>query len=221
MAKIIRKVAKIFGSSSGALEVSEFGSLAAGLPVYSTDPAVIQSLAQWLEGWFSAVVGANSPAIEDMNAFCYVMAYQISYLMQAGVAEWDATTTYYIGSMVNDGGALYISKTDDNLNNVLTDTANWQPYLAGIRSLTASATLALTDDIVRCDATAGDITVTLPAAATALGKRFTIKATNIDDHLTWVKGDGSELIDFDNMYQGLSTGESLTVFCNGTSWDVI
>ena len=51
--------------------------------------------------------------------------YQLAYLMQEGVPEWNADTTYYIGSIVNDGlGNCYRSLTDSNLNNALTDTTN-------------------------------------------------------------------------------------------------
>lgn len=138
MAKILRKVAKIFGSSAGANQIAEFGSLAASAPAYSTDPAVIQSLSNWLVGWFDAVIGANSPAIEDMNAFCYVMAYQIAYLMQAGVAEWDATTTYYIGSMVNSSGSIYTSLIDNNLNNPVTDTTKWSSLITNVATINPS-----------------------------------------------------------------------------------
>jgi hypothetical protein len=134
MAKISRKVAKIFGSTAGPNQIAKFGSLAAGTPLFSTDPAVIQALGNWLQGWFAGVEGASSPAIEDMNAFCYVAAYQIAYQMQTGVPEWDATTTYFIGSLVTDvgTGAMYMSKVNNNLNNALPTgplhDANWILY---------------------------------------------------------------------------------------------
>lgn len=130
MAKITRKVAKIFGSSAGANQIAKFGSLAAGSPAtYSgatADPATIQSLGNWLSGWFAGVEGANSPAIEDLNAFCYTMAYQIAYQMQEGIPEWDSSTTYYTGSIVQDGSAnIYYSLVDNNLNNLVSDTSKW------------------------------------------------------------------------------------------------
>jgi len=150
MAKLTRKTAQVFGSTAGFQQLAQFGSLAAASPTYSTDPAVIQSLSNWLEGWFGAVLGGNSPAIEDMNAFCYVMAYQVAYLMQTGVEEWDSGTTYYIGSVANDGtGNLYVSLTNTNLNNVLTSTANWRPLLMNVVSINPATqspyALALTD----------------------------------------------------------------------------
>lgn len=167
MAKITRKIAKIFGSSAGVNQISEFGSLAAGAIVYSTDPTAIQSLSNYLTGWFGAVVGSNSPAIEDMNALCYLYAYQIAYLMQAGVAEYDSTTTYYIGSLVNDGtGIIYVSLTDTNLGNALTDATNWfTPTQNGTltpNALPSSRTLP------------ADKTMTWPNLAIATGQTLTV-----------------------------------------------
>lgn len=127
MAKITRVVAKIFGSGAGVNQIAQFGSLFAGAPAFTTDPVQVQNLSNWLTGWFAAAIGGNSPAIEDMNAVMYVYAYQLAYLMQAGVAEWDATTTYYTGSLVNDGsGAIYVSRTDGNINHLVSDATYWK-----------------------------------------------------------------------------------------------
>lgn len=101
MAKLPRVLQKLFASAALPAEVGVFGSLAAAAPTNSQDPLTIQSLSNWNSGWHAAVLGGNSPALEDMNGMCLVFAYQLAYLMQAGVAEWDATTTYYIGSMVD------------------------------------------------------------------------------------------------------------------------
>lgn len=131
MAKIARKIMKIFGSTSGSTQVGVIGSYAAGSIAYSQDPAVIQSLSNYLAGWPAVVAGSNSPAIEDMNALCFLYAYQLAYLMQEGVAEWDATTTYYIGSIVQNGtGQLYVSLIDTNLNNALTVSTAWRSVIA-------------------------------------------------------------------------------------------
>ncbi len=126
MAKITRKLMKIFGSGAGNQQRGVFGSLAAGAVAYSTDVETIQSLGEWTEGWFAAILGGNSPAIEDMNSMSYVYAYQLAYLMQQGIAEWNAETTYYIGSLVSDtSGNIYRSIADDNLNNATTDATKW------------------------------------------------------------------------------------------------
>lgn len=135
MAKITRQTQKIFGSNAGFEQIAQFGSLNAGAPTFTTNIATIQSLSNYLVGWFNAVLAGNSPAIEDMNAICYLYAYQLAYVLQAGVGEWDSGTTYYIGSIVNDGtGNLYVSLANDNTNNAVTSTSFWR--------LTAPATLA-------------------------------------------------------------------------------
>lgn len=125
MAKILRAPQRIFGGSVPASgNIAQFGSLAAAAPSYSLDPAVIQSLDAWVEGWASATIGTNSPALEDDNAINYVVTRQLAYLLQAGVAEWDATTTYYSGSFCQAAGVIYRSVQDTNLNHAVTDT-NW------------------------------------------------------------------------------------------------
>lgn len=129
MSKILRKPQKIFGSGAGLNQISKFGSLYAGTPEFTTDPELVQSYSNYLTGWFGAAIGGNSPAIEDMNALFFLYAYQLAYTMQTGVPEWDSQTTYYIGSVANDGsGNLFVSITNNNLNNLLTDDANWKPY---------------------------------------------------------------------------------------------
>lgn len=127
MAKIARATMKIFGSSAGANQIAQFGSLNAGSPTFTTNVTTIQALSNYLVGWYNAVIGGNSPAIEDMNALFYLYAYQLAYLFQTGIAEWDSGTTYYTGSLVNDGlGNIYTSLLDTNLNNALTNTTYWR-----------------------------------------------------------------------------------------------
>lgn len=129
MAKLPRYLQKLFGSSASANQISTFGSLAAGSPArYSgatINPDLVQALSTYLSGWNSAQIGAGNPAIEDMNALFYLVNYQLAYLMQEGVAEWNSATTYFIGSVVNSSGTLYVSLTDNNLNNAVTSGTNW------------------------------------------------------------------------------------------------
>lgn len=126
MAKLNNVLAKIFGSGAGLNQISKFGSLYAGSPEFTTDPAAAQSLSNYLTGWFASAIGGNSPAIEDMNAVFFAITYQLAYYQQSGLPEWISTKTYYIGSLVNDGsGAIYCSLTDNNTGNLLSDTSNW------------------------------------------------------------------------------------------------
>lgn len=134
MAKIARKAAKIFGGglSAGSHEMEQFGSkVQVGTPLYTVDPDVIQALAAWLNGWIAAIdSGTKAPYVQDMNAVCFVLAYQIAYMFQAGIPEWDSDTTYFENSVVQaNSGQWYVSITDNNVGNApssgVTD-ANWQ-----------------------------------------------------------------------------------------------
>jgi hypothetical protein len=128
MSKITRAIQKIFGGSlAPSSNIAQFGSLAAGSIAYSSDPAVIQALSQYLNGWSAAVQGSNSPALQDRNALDFLFSRQLAYLMQAGLAEWDSTTTYYTGSWCQVDGVPYLSLTDTNLgNNPTTETNDWR-----------------------------------------------------------------------------------------------
>lgn len=127
MSKLTRIVARIFGSGAGVNQISQFGSLFAGSPAFTTDPAIAQSLSNWLTGWAGAAIDGNAPAIEDMNAAFFVLAYQVAYQMQAGIPEWNTDTIYYIGSLAtNSAGAIYVSRTDANTGNLLSDATNWK-----------------------------------------------------------------------------------------------
>jgi hypothetical protein len=169
MPRYTRYLQKIFGSTAGGSEISQYGSLANGTPNFTTNPSTIQGLAQYLQGWFAGVVGGNSPAIEDMNALFYLVTYQLAYIMQLGTPEYDATTEYFIGSIVQDGaGVTYVSLTDNNLGNALSNATHWKRAGSGISGTTlvsTTTTLSNTNanQVIKVDTTGGAFTVTMPA----------------------------------------------------------
>jgi hypothetical protein len=127
MPKITRYVQNLFGNLVGAAgNYGKFGSLAAGTPQFTKDPKEIQSLDAWNLGWVAATVGNKSPALQDRNALDFLAFYQLAYLMQQGVPEWNADTTYFINQMCSSGGNIYISLADDNIANAVTDTNKWR-----------------------------------------------------------------------------------------------
>lgn len=133
MAKILRAIQKIFGTNVVATDnIAQFGSLKAGAPLFSKDPSVIQGLNAYLEGWKSAVVNNNAPALQDDNALNYLWSYQLAYLFQQGIPEWEAGTEYHLGSFAQSGGVVYRSIQNTNTNHALTDAAWWQPYLLAL-----------------------------------------------------------------------------------------
>ena len=181
MARLSRVTQSIFGSTAGFDQIAQFGSLAAGTPTFTTNIATIQSLSNYLAGWFNAVVGGNSPAIEDMNALFYLITTQLAYILQAGIPEWDAGTTYFTGNLVQSGGTTYVSLTNSNLNNAVTVTTSWfSPTQNGTvtpQAIPSTMTLATGTVMSWPDATIGTgVTVTVPSGS-RLSSEGSIKLT--------------------------------------------
>ena len=131
MAKIVRRTLIQFGTTiNAASEIGQFGSYAS--PDFSGDVGVMQSGTSWERGWFGAVLNTNRQFIQDQNAIDYVFCYMLSYLLQQGIAEWDAGTTYYLNSICQIAGQIFISLQDDNTNNNPgTSPTFWQAGLPG------------------------------------------------------------------------------------------
>ncbi|MCK5375427.1 MAG: hypothetical protein KAJ40_09085, partial [Alphaproteobacteria bacterium] len=132
MAKITRETQKIFANAAANNGV--FGSGQLGTKVISNDLAVLQGLAAWDSGWLDAVLGTKKfPPLEEFQSLNFINTYQLSYLFQEGVSEYDAGTTYYINSWVKKTGTnqLYASLTDTNLGNALTDPVEWKLIFDG------------------------------------------------------------------------------------------
>ena len=182
MAKITKKAQKTFGGNLTAPNnIAQFGSLKSGSPAYSLDPDTIQALSAYENGWAAAVVNNNAPALQDVNALDFLFSRQLAYLMQTGVPEWDAATTYYIGSVAQDGfGRYYMSIADTNLNNAVTDATKWVAQnlsYVGTDPLVGGATpfqMVYTDHKVQILNPAGAITVKLPTTGVKAGEKWTI-----------------------------------------------
>lgn len=179
MSKLTRVLAALFGSTAAADEIAQFGSLAASAPLFSTNPAEIQGLDNFKEGWFGAVMGDNSPTIEDMNGLFFVLFYQIAYFFQQGIPEWSDSATYYIGSLVQDGfGNTFISIQNENTNQSIYSASWWTMINGSVTIATSDYNVLLSDDLIITGG-GGVININLPtpgfASGVAQGKRYTIK----------------------------------------------
>lgn len=135
MSQLSRYTQKLFGSSASTGRIAEFGSLFAGAPVtYSgstATPTQIQALSNFLQGWDGALIGSNSPAIQDLNAIDYLFSYQLAYILQDGVPLYDAGTTYYQHSIVQSSGNLYqYVNVTGSAGNAPPNTTYWQQLIS-------------------------------------------------------------------------------------------
>nr|DAJ74747.1 MAG TPA: hypothetical protein [Caudoviricetes sp.] len=128
MSKIERKTQKIFGGNAPNDEIAVLGSFKTGTPIYTDDITTLQNKA-YEDGFGAALVANEAPFLEEQNSIPYVLSKQLAYLFQEGIPEYDADTTYYIGSFVKsiEGNSfiLYFSLQDDNIGNALTDLDYW------------------------------------------------------------------------------------------------
>lgn len=226
MAKTVRKTMKIFGSTPGTNQITKFGSFAAGSTVYTTDPAVIQALSNYLTGWFSAVVGGNSPCIEDMNAICFLYAYQLYYLLQTGIPEYDTATTYYTGSLCQDGaGNIYYSLQDNNTNYPLNNASYWllknNVNVSDFSTSSSSYNLLSTDNgKTFWMPTTKNVSLYLPTAIA----NFTVTVKDIGGNasiypITIVSG-GGNIENYPGNYSCQSDFGAWTFVCDGTNWSL-
>lgn len=127
MAKLERKLTKIFANNSGSQGTTVYGSKASGTVQYSKDLDDLQSN-EWEIGREAGVVANSAPVLEDDNTVDFVMSRQIKYIQQMGICEWLATETYYINSFCAYNGVVYKSLTNNNINhNPANDNGtNWE-----------------------------------------------------------------------------------------------
>ncbi len=172
MSRITRVTAIPFGSTGTTDDFETFGSTADGSTVYSKDIAAIQAAPDWLTGWRAALIASKAPVLQDMNAKMLVDSNLICYLFQEGTPEYNAGTTYYIGSVVknlaNSGYVeYYASLINTNTGNALptrTSDSNWA-FLYAIN--TTALGLIIPGTRTNDSAAAGNVGEYISAAAAA------------------------------------------------------
>ncbi len=86
---------------------------------------------------------------------------------------------------------------------------------------TSSYLATASDYTIRCDATSGTLTVTLPAAATYVGKIYNLKKVDTSGNTVLVDPNGSELVDGQPTHTISLPYANLTIQSNGTGWDIL
>ena len=131
MPRLPRVTQKIFANSAPANQVTTFGSIKAGSPVYTKDISQIMN-ANYDAGWSDAVEDDYAPYRQDRNALDITTTQQIAYLLCEGIAEYDSNTTYYFGQITKVIEStlvkIYMSIADNNTSAV-TDTTKWVLFM--------------------------------------------------------------------------------------------
>jgi hypothetical protein len=90
---------------------------------------------------------------------------------------------------------------------------------APTRSVSATGSIALTDQLVLADASGGDVVLTLPTLTT--GKLLTIKRTDaVWAHTVTVSGDGGDTID-GAASQTLVPDDGMTILGGPSEWSIV
>lgn len=130
MANLTRVTGKVFGGEAPLEEIGQFGSAKAGTKLNTQDVATIQALPAYSQGWGSAIMTSrNFPPIEEVTGALKTISYQNCYLLQEGVPTYDIGTNYSATSIVKvingTNISFYLSLTNDNIGNPLSDTDHW------------------------------------------------------------------------------------------------
>jgi hypothetical protein len=197
MTQYERITGKVFGGNATATgndpQIAQFGSALANTFVGTTDPATIQQLPAWGQGWIGAVTPETQfPPLPEMTGAMKVLSHQICGILQQGVSTWDNGTIYYTGNFVSLNGRLYISQVDENQgNNPETDTVNWQEFPSGANKANTNASNFTTEgkSLISSFGMPSDnyIDLTLGASGTtytapANGWFFVSKVTGVSTH---------------------------------------
>jgi hypothetical protein len=129
MAKIVRYNGNLqaFASAAPGTERTIFGDIT------QADDLTSQINADFLRGW--GIVGpSDQPTLEDFNAVGYTLGQLLAYLHQMGIAEYNATQEYHLGSQAVVGGIVYTSLINTNVGNTPASSPNqwFNPNAGGI-----------------------------------------------------------------------------------------
>lgn len=105
-------------------------------------------------------------------------------------------------------------------NNLVASDIEWTPR-RNPRNVTASANVNPLDAEVRCDATAGAITMTLETAVAADGRLHYFKKIDSSANAVTIDGNGSQTIDGAATRTLSAQYDAVLLISNGTNWDVV
>ena len=122
-------------------------------------------------------------------------------------------------SQLNNILRLYFNQLDNVLGPIIAEVnAN---NLAAITTVTGNYTINNSDCTVLCDATGGNITITLPAADSADERRFSIKKIDSSANLVTITPSGANTVDGESSVIIELQWVNVVVQSNGTNWYIL
>ena len=132
----------------------------------------------------------------------------------ANLQEWENYSSTVVAS-VNSSGQIYGQSIKFGDNSV-QETAYAQSY----RNISASASIAITDDVVFADVSSSSVTLTMPTAAGNGGKKITIKRKTGTNSLM-VSAQSGQTIDGSQNLSILYNYQSVTLASDNSNWYII
>jgi hypothetical protein len=228
MSKLSVKLQQIFADigatgPSGEYYITQFGSLKAGSPLATIDPATIQALSAYGYGFSSAIINGGAPAIQDIDGLCRMLSIGVAYLQQAGIAEYNSSDEYKVGSFVSStNGAIYRSVAASNTGNALSDTTKWMLYKSNMVGAYTEyfGEVVYNENCLHFTGTETGNTVVLPAIGTH-NKGRVIRILNASSQTIVLAPTGTDVVDIYASIN-LTTNKAMTLCSNGVSkWDII
>ena len=93
--------------------------------------------------------------------------------------------------------------------------------IGNVRTVTESGPLWESDYMVRVDATAGPVTMTLPPAISVPGQVIEVKKVDPTGNIVTLAADGTDLIDGASSYDLGTQYDSYTVLSYSDGWDIL
>lgn len=90
-----------------------------------------------------------------------------------------------------------------------------------VSTKTSNYTLMLTDFVILGDCTSAAFTLSLPTAATGVGRIYFLKKIDSSANVLTVQANGAELIDGNNTFLLPSQWQCITIVSSGTAWYII
>lgn len=174
---------RAFASQQNANERTLFGQTT------MSDELTAQITAQFLRGW--GIVGpSDQPSLQDFNAVAYTATQLLAYIHQMGIPEYNGGQEYYLNSVTQTGGNIYISLQDGNTNRTPSINPTWWRNIAPVQAteaLTGVAKIA-TQALALAGANNTDIMTPLRTAQAVqqygLGAQTVSSETNLNNYLT-------------------------------------